>query len=133
MTKFKAVTLVRSRRIGWTQTADPSAALGMTKGEGSVHLSNCYRGWRELYAEREANDPSIRITSCRGRNKSTLCHPDPDFLYVAPSITACAAFSKESRMRFANANELHRKSGGAQPRDLQFSPPHTTPPGPNEA
>jgi hypothetical protein len=40
-----------------------------------------------------------------------LCHPDPDFLYVARSMTACAAFSKESRMRFANANKLHRKSG----------------------
>ena len=25
--------------------------------------------------------------------------------------TACAAFSKESRMKFANANKLHRKSG----------------------
>jgi hypothetical protein len=48
----------------------------MTKGEGSFHLSSCYKGWRELYAEREANDPSIHITSCRGRNKSTLCHPE---------------------------------------------------------
>jgi hypothetical protein len=28
-------------------------------------------------------------------------------------MTAYAAFSKESRMRFANANQLHRKSGGA--------------------
>jgi hypothetical protein len=36
-------------------------------------------------------------------------------------MTACAAFSKESRMGFANANKLHRKSGGAKPRDLQFS------------
>jgi hypothetical protein len=27
-------------------------------------------------------------------------------------MTACAAFSKESRMKFANANKLHRKSGG---------------------
>jgi len=26
--------------------------------------------------------------------------------------TACAAFSKESRMKFANATKLHRKSGG---------------------
>jgi hypothetical protein len=91
------------------------------KGEGSAHLSSCYKGLRELHAEREANDPSIHITNCRGRNKSTLCHPDPDLLYVAPPMTACAAFGKESRMRFANANELHRKSGGAQPRDLQFS------------
>jgi hypothetical protein len=37
---------------------------------------------------------------------------DPDFLYAAPEMTACAAFSKESRMRFANATKLLRKSGG---------------------
>ena len=37
---------------------------------------------------------------------------DPDFLYAAPDMTACAAFSKESRMRFANATKLHRKSEG---------------------
>jgi hypothetical protein len=49
--------------------------------------------------------------------------PDLDFLYLVASKTACAAFSKESRMRFANANELHRKSGGAQPRDLQCALP----------
>jgi hypothetical protein len=39
--------------------------------------------------------------------------PDPDFLYVAPSKTVCAAFSKESRMKFASAAKVHRKSGGA--------------------
>jgi hypothetical protein len=38
---------------------------------------------------------------------------DPDFLYAASDMTACAAFSKESRMRFANATKLHRKSGGS--------------------
>ncbi len=38
---------------------------------------------------------------------------DPDFLYGAPDMTAFAAFSKESRMRFANATKLHRKSGGS--------------------
>jgi hypothetical protein len=38
---------------------------------------------------------------------------DPDFLYAAPDMTAYAAFSKESRMRFANATKLHRKSGGS--------------------
>jgi hypothetical protein len=35
-------------------------------------------------------------------------------------MTTCAAFSKESRMRFVNATKLDRKSGGAKPRDLQF-------------
>jgi len=28
-------------------------------------------------------------------------------------------------MRFANADKLHRKSGGAKPRDLQFTPSAT--------
>jgi hypothetical protein len=30
----------------------------------------------------------------------------PDFLHAAPDTTACAAFIKESRMNFANANQL---------------------------
>jgi hypothetical protein len=38
---------------------------------------------------------------------------DPDFLYAALDTTACAAFIKESRMNFADANNLHRKSGQA--------------------
>jgi hypothetical protein len=37
---------------------------------------------------------------------------DPDFLHEAPKKFACAAFSTESRMKFANANKLDRKSGG---------------------
>ena len=36
----------------------------------------------------------------------------PDFLHEAPKKFACAAFSKESRMKFAYANKLDRKSGG---------------------
>ena len=49
------------------------------KGEDSVHLSSCYTGWTYLYAEREANDPSIHITNCRGRNKSTPLSSRPGF------------------------------------------------------
>ena len=37
----------------------------------------------------------------------------PNSLYAAPDMTACAAFSKESIMQFANATTLHRKSGGS--------------------
>jgi hypothetical protein len=33
----------------------------------------------------------------------------PNFLYAALDATACAAFIKESRMKFAN--QLHRKFG----------------------
>src|SRR5450631_3394203 len=35
----------------------------------------------------------------------------PDFLHEAPPTDACAAFIKESRMEFANARKLNRKSG----------------------
>jgi hypothetical protein len=35
----------------------------------------------------------------------------PDFLHEAPPTPACAAFIKESRMKFASANKLDRKSG----------------------
>ncbi len=40
--------------------------------------------------------------------------------YAAPDMSAHAAFSKESRMKFANATNLHRKFGVAQWRDLLF-------------
>jgi hypothetical protein len=33
-------------------------------------------------------------------------------LYAAADTTACAAFIEESRMKFINASNLHRKSGG---------------------
>jgi hypothetical protein len=52
------------------------------------------------------------------------CHPDrsvPGFPATRHSPTAtCAAFGKESRMQFANATNLHRKSVGAEWRDLLF-------------
>ena len=35
----------------------------------------------------------------------------PDFLHGAPTTSACAAFIEESRMKFANASRLDRKSG----------------------
>jgi hypothetical protein len=58
--------------------------------------------------------PHVRL-SVRGPNKTG----DPDFLYAAPNRFACAAFCKESRMKFANATKLHRKSGGSPPWLLQ--------------
>jgi hypothetical protein len=51
--------------------------------------------------------PHVR-PSVRGPKKTG----DPDFLRAALDTTACAAFSKESRMRCAEATKLHRKSGG---------------------
>jgi hypothetical protein len=40
---------------------------------------------------------------------------NPDFLYAAPPMFACAAFYKESRMEFLDSTEPPRKSGGARP------------------
>jgi hypothetical protein len=41
---------------------------------------------------------------------------DPDFLYAALDMTACAAFFKESRVRFVNANKPYGKSEGSSGR-----------------
>jgi hypothetical protein len=38
--------------------------------------------------------------------------------HAALDMAACAAFRKESRMKFANATKFDRKSGVAQWRDL---------------
>ncbi len=43
----------------------------------------------------------------------TSCH-------AAHDATTCAAFIKESRMKFASATKFNRKSGVAQWRDLRF-------------
>jgi hypothetical protein len=56
------------------------------------------------------------------------CHPDrsvPGFPATRHSPAAtCAAFSKESCKKFANATDLNRKCGVAQWRDLLFSGSH---------
>ena len=49
------------------------------------------------------------------KNQTGATSRPPDFLYALLDTTACAAFIKESRMNFANATQLHRKSGGLQP------------------
>src|SRR5271155_2783226 len=60
----------------------------------------------------------------------------PDFLHGAPQTGACAAFIKESRMKFVNARELDRKFGctlgrtwGTRPgkRTSFFAPSTATP------
>jgi hypothetical protein len=61
--------------------------------------------------------PQSHITNDEVINQSKLCHPDwsvPGFPATRHSPAATyAAFSKESRMKFANATNLHRESGGA--------------------
>ncbi len=53
------------------------------------------------------------------------CHPDRErtriSYYAALNRTTHAPFREERRTHSINANNLHRKSGGAKWRDLQFS------------
>jgi hypothetical protein len=51
--------------------------------------------------------------SSRPKRTRISCH-------AALETTACAAFSKESRMKFANATNTDRKFGEAERRDLRF-------------
>jgi hypothetical protein len=48
---------------------------------------------------------------------------NPDFCHAPLDKVACAPFRKERRMKFAEATNLHRKSGIAQWRDLLFRGP----------
>jgi hypothetical protein len=74
----------------------------------------------------KAEGPAVLSPSIHSRptRNSKLCHPDrsvPGFPASRPSPRAtCAAFRKESRLMFANATNLDRKSGGAEWRDLRF-------------
>jgi hypothetical protein len=49
--------------------------------------------------------------SSEGVGKNRFRPMYPDFLHEAPPTPACAAFIKESRLKFASANKLDRKSG----------------------
>jgi hypothetical protein len=62
--------------------------------------------------------PTLPLSSRPERTRISCC--------AAVDRSACAAFRKESRMKFANATKPNRKSGVAQWRDLQFSQPATS-------
>jgi hypothetical protein len=90
------------------ETAGPSTTLRSGRDDNSVGTINSGSSDRFLLAI------SIRQN----------CHPDrsvPGFPTSRDPTTATyAAFRKESRMKFANATKLDRKSGVAQWRDLLF-------------
>jgi hypothetical protein len=62
------------------------------------------------------------LTPATWKRRPQICHPDrsePGFPATRHSPTSTyAAFVKESRMKFANATNLNRKSGVAKWRDL---------------
>ena len=75
------------------------------EAEGSA-VPRTSPGNAEYYAQTEL--------SSRPERTRISCH-------AALDKTACAPFLKERRMTFANATNIHRKSGVAQWRDLRFS------------
>src|SRR6202035_1448567 len=75
-----------------------------SEAEGSA-VPRTFPGNAEYYAQTEL--------SSRPERTRISCH-------AALETTACAAFSRESRMNFANATNTNRKSGVAEWRDLRF-------------
>ncbi len=85
------------------------------KGEGSASI------------DRGARDGRVRSAASVGgifhpyhepqwKRSPLLCHPERTRIscHAAPDTVACAPFSKERRMKFANATEFYRKSGAAE-------------------
>jgi hypothetical protein len=65
---------------------------------------------------------SIPIADFKAKHRPPLVIPARISYYALLAKTTCAALRKESRMQTIKATDLDRKSGGAQPRDLQFPP-----------
>ena len=88
------------KRLGPATTLYGTVALSFvipSEGEGSAVLRT-FRGNAKFYPQTEL--------SSRPERTRISCH-------AALETTACAAFSKESRMKFANATNTNRKSGVA--------------------
>jgi len=66
--------------------------------------------------------PGIRATNPTGKANPPFFVPTRISCQAAQDATACAAFIEESRMKFASATNLNRKSGVAQ-RSAVFSLP----------
>ncbi len=54
---------------------------------------------------------AFAIRSAKSSRNISFWPRYPDFLHGSPPTAACAAFSKESRMKRANASKVDRKSG----------------------
>jgi hypothetical protein len=61
----------------------------------------------ELDCSLPRTNRDFRVNESRKRKPSKI----PDFLHQALSVTACAAFIKESRMKLVEPTGLNRKSG----------------------
>jgi hypothetical protein len=94
------------------KSATPQDAPGKP---GYCSSNDSYSGVRIAAAALSgfAPNPSFRAaaTSLQRAQAQSSFGADPDFLYAALDTTARGAFIKESRMKYINADNLHRKSG----------------------
>jgi len=95
------------RKSGGSKPTCPGPAV-----EGSAVLRTS-PGNAEFYAQTELSSRLPRRAVGPERTRISCL--------AALDTTTCAAFVKESRMKFTNATKLNRKSGVAQWRDLRFS------------
>ena len=112
MTRGRVVALIRRRRIGWTEKPQVPplrfAPVGMI-----ISLK-----FEDLARVNQVTDFEFSIIGSQLILIPQMnCHPDrsePGFPTTRHSPTATsAAFSKESRMKFAHATNLNRKSRGS--------------------
>jgi hypothetical protein len=90
-----------------------SWASGPTQGDEKQLLFSNYFPWKA---------PSLPLSS---RLPRRAVGPERTRIscFALLATSTCAALRGESRMQILNATGLHRKSGGAQWRDLRFSGP----------
>jgi hypothetical protein len=74
-------------------------------------------GLRPIQADEKLHPRFFVLTEVSSRPERTRIS-----CYAALDKTTCAPFRKEGRMKCTNATKFHRKSGGAQWRDLLFPP-----------
>jgi hypothetical protein len=101
-------------------TALTRATYVVLPKENHMHLTEAAtldRKSGEADLSRRAVEGSVVPRTSRGN----VFRPDRTRIscLAALDTTTCAAFFKESRMKFVNATDLHRKSGVAEWRDLR--------------
>jgi hypothetical protein len=84
------------------------------KGNGSIESGCRTEAFFNTLGGPQAHDSSGRDDNSSYTNKFVMSTGAyPDFLLATPDRTTCAAFIKESHMKFAGATNPNRKSGVA--------------------
>jgi hypothetical protein len=103
----------------WAKSSCSAAAFGTNDWkkvpQGLKSLRENYHVCVVAKAEEIGRVPMFAppAPACRGEYMDRKGWAPRISCHGAPPTSACAAFIKESRMEFANANKVYRKSGGS--------------------